>query len=359
MQHRGCLVLCLLFASLGSGCMFNGGMQVRAPAPEAESVLTGAGLDVQVVSVTANNLPQIRKPRIPAELTQLMVQSVPDYRLAVGDQLQVQLWFYPEITPPLQNANQYTVYADGTIKFPLVGYVRAAGKSLPEFQRDLERALSRYLKEPDVQIQVTKYQGRSIFVGGEVNRQGEYPLADKTMSLYQAIGLAGGLTAQADNQYIRLIRNQKRYDLDVSALEDAGYSLHRLYLRQGDTIQVMSRESKKAYVMGEVGKTTSVPIPEQKLSLTQLLAESQGINAQTAQSSKVYILRDRNPSEAVLYHLDLSNFANMSLANRFMIEPNDLIYVDASGLARWSRVVNLLLPSAAGLRTAQTIGNGN
>jgi polysaccharide export outer membrane protein len=52
----------------------------------------------------------------------------------------------------------------------------------------------------------------------------------------------------------------------------------------------------------------------------------------------------------------MSSLANIALAERFKMQPNDIVYVDASGLARWSRVLNLLLPSAqslAALSTAQ------
>lgn len=343
--------------ALLSGCMWNGGVR-PVPAPVEGWVPAAPGVQVQLIEVSAQTLPASIESTVAPEVAQLFQSAGSEYRLAVGDQVQIQLWAYPEITPATATTS-YTVYSDGRIKFPLVGAIRAANKTLAEFHRDLEQALSRYLREPDVQVQVLKYQGRSVFVGGEVNKQGEYPLADRATSLYQAIGLAGGLTVQADRQRVRLIRNQRAYDLNVPQLEKQGYSLHRLLLRQGDTVQVLSREDKKAYVMGEVGKTTSVPIPEQQLSLTQLITESQGLNTLTAHSARVYVLRNPQQDQATLYHLDLSNLANMTLASRFMVEPNDIVYVDATGLARWSRVVNLLLPSASGLRTAQTIGNGN
>lgn len=356
--HR--LSLGVLLASFClSGCMFSGGIKSALP-PSSADAPDPSGLNVQLIPLTAQTLPPVKQKIISPEVLRLLSQAAPAYRLAVGDQLQISAWALNELnSASAPTTVPYTIYSDGNVRVPMAGSVRAAGKTVSEFRRDLERALSRYIKKPDVQVQVAKYQGRSFFVGGEVVRQGEYPLMDQSISLYQAIGLAGGFGPGADRQRIALMRNQRLYDLDLNLLEKSGQSAHRIYMQQGDTLHVLSREDKKAYVMGEVGQTVAVSIPEQRLSLTQLIAESQGINPSTANPAKVYVLRDQSQDAAKLYQLDLSNFANMTLANRFLIEPNDVVYIDATGLARWNRVLSMLLPSASGVGAVQAISRGN
>ncbi len=45
-----------------------------------------------------------------------------------------------------------------------------------------------------------------------------------------------------------------------------------------------------------------------------------------------------------VYHLDLTSIADFGLANQFKMHSNDIVYVDASGLARWQRVINQMVP---------------
>ncbi|MFX6056029.1 polysaccharide biosynthesis/export family protein, partial [Acinetobacter baumannii] len=80
------------------------------------------------------------------------------YRLSPGDVLSIQLWAYPEITPPVSNisneqsvqANGYPIDQSGYIQFPLVGRYKAAGKTLAQVNRELHNQLARFLKNPDV-----------------------------------------------------------------------------------------------------------------------------------------------------------------------------------------------------------------
>jgi polysaccharide biosynthesis/export protein len=54
-----------------------------------------------------------------------------------------------------------------------------------------------------------------------------------------------------------------------------------------------------------------------------------------------------------VYHLDATSPVSMLLANQFELEPKDIVYLDAGGLVRFSRVLNLLLPLVnAGLTAA-------
>ena len=47
----------------------------------------------------------------------------------------------------------------------------------------------------------------------------------------------------------------------------------------------------------------------------------------------------------------------MILAEQFELQPKDVVYVDASSLANWNRVISLILPSAALLKTSKDMGN--
>jgi polysaccharide export outer membrane protein len=77
-----------------------------------------------------------------------------------------------------------------------------------------------------------------------------------------------------------------------------------------------------------------------------VLGEARGLNASTADAAKIYIVRD-NPDyqRTNIYYVDMRTITSFALANRFEMQPNDILYVDPTGLTRWNRVLSAILPS--------------
>ena len=51
-----------------------------------------------------------------------------------------------------------------------------------------------------------------------------------------------------------------------------------------------------------------------------------------------------------IYYVNLQTVTNLALANRFEMHPNDIVYVDPTGLTRWNRFINSILPSSNAIR---------
>lgn len=337
-----------------SGCAITSGLQTYDLPPEG-TYQTEAGTQVNVIKLTQKSLVDTKAaPSQYQNLQHLFNVHHPTYILNSGDTLSIYLWAHPEITPPINNittdlsvqSNGYQIDQQGYIQFPIIGRYKAAGKSLPQINQELYKLLGRYLKTPDVVVRVLSYQGQRFSVQGQVLKAGQFILSDQPISLYTALGMAGGVNTQfGDNTSITLVRQGTSYPLNTLALEKAGYSLHQLLIQANDTIYVNSRESQKIYVMGESGKNQSLILREQGMSLADALGESLGLNPLSASRNKIYIVRntaDRQMTE--IYHLDLTSIADFGLANQFAMQRNDIIYVDASGLARWQRVFNQVMP---------------
>jgi polysaccharide export outer membrane protein len=203
------------------------------------------------------------------------------------------------------------------------------------------------------------YQGQRFSVQGSVVKGGQFALSDQPISLYTALGMAGGInTQQGDSTSITLVRQGHTYQLNSIELEKAGFSLHNLLIQPNDTLYVNSRENQKIYVMGESGKNQSLPMRDQGMSLSDVLGESLGINPLSGSRSKIYVVRSNAMDNSTeVYHLDLSSIADFGLANKFKMRSNDIVYVDASGLARWQRVVNQVIPFSSLVNTANNLGN--
>lgn len=364
MKHYQTILVLALCIS-GTGCAITSGFQTY-DVPEEGSFQTDLGTSVDVIKITANNLPTIQSTAnaLPTgSLTSLFTQRSSIYTLSAGDILSIQLWNYPEIAPTTISNEQsvqaygYSIDQEGYIQFPLVGRYKASGKSLAQVNRELRSRLGQYLKNPDVVVRVLSYEGKRYSVQGSVTKGGQFFLSDQPVSVYTALGLAGGVTDKGDDTSLQLIRNGITYDLNSIALEKQGYSLHKLLIQPNDTLYVNSRENQKIYVMGESGKNQALEMRNQGMSLSDVLGESLGINPNSASASRIYVLRnDQQMHRTQLYHLNLLSFSDFGLANQFQMKKNDIVYIDATGLTRWQRVINQIIPFSNALYNIDRLG---
>lgn len=366
MKYYPYFLLCAL--SLGmTGCAITSGLQTY-DLPTEGVYKTDLGTAVNVVKLTQESLPAVQPAQvnIRQDYAHLFRASHKNYKLSAGDILSIYLWAYPDITPPVTSinneqsvqANGYQIDQSGYIQFPMIGRYKAAGKSLSQVNQELRGQLARYLKTPDVIVRVLSYQGQRFSVQGNVMRGGQFFLSDQPTSVYTALGLAGGVnTEKGDNTSITLVRQGQSYSLNNLELEKAGLSLHNLLIQPNDTLYVNSKENQKIYVMGESGQNKPVQLRDSTMSLSDVLGESLGLNPLSASRSKIYVVRS-NPNDygTEIYHLDLSSIGDFGLANQFKMRSNDIVYVDASGLARWQRVVNQMIPFSSVIYQMDSLG---
>jgi len=344
-------VACLLMISLVSGCSsINAGLQA-GELPPSGTFIAENGLHFNIQPLSLATLPPKQAVMPNANLAQLIRNSGrAEYRISEGDILSIILVGYPDITSA--GASGYPVDQQGFVQFPLVGRIKATGMSVPQFTANLQRQLQRYLRFSDPQVKITDYRGNKFFIDGEVNKSGEFAIADAPVSLYTAISMAGGVTSTGDSNSIVFNRKGTNYDIGMQSLRQLGTSANQIYLQDGDYIHVNSQDRNKVYVLGEFGQIEPVPIREQGISLAQVLGESKGLNSSTANAAKIYVVRDNlNTRSTDIYYVDMQTITSFALANRFEMRSNDIIYVDPTGLTRWNRVLSSILPSTSAIRS--------
>lgn len=354
-------IILLSFLVTASGCAVTSGLQTY-DLPAEGVYQTDLGTSVNVVRLTQDTVLSLQPAvqNIQQDYAHLFTQSHRNYSLSPGDILSIYLWAYPEISGSNTDPkNGYQIDQSGYIHFPIIGRYKAAGKSLSQVNRELRSQLSRYLKTPDVIARVSSYQGQRYSVQGNIENGGVYYLTDQPVSIYSALGMAGGINAQqGDNASITLIRHGRSYILNSIELERAGYSLHNLLIQPNDTIYVNARENQKIYVMGEAGKNQSLPMRAEGMNLADVLGESLGINPFTASRSKIYIVRYQpNNQMTEIYNLNLTSIGDFGLANQFKMRSNDIVYVDATGLVRWQRIINQIVPFSNAIYNFERLGN--
>ncbi|OUS12724.1 hypothetical protein A9Q89_04810 [Gammaproteobacteria bacterium 53_120_T64] len=159
------------------------------------------------------------------------------YRINPGDVLQVFVWNEERLN------REVLVGPAGAFRFPMVGEVQAGGSSASEIEQAITEGLGKYLKdEPVVTVSLLSIDGNKIYVLGQVARPGEFT-ANRRIDVLQALALAGGLTAFAAENEIKVLRRKADDALDVIPLRYAkikqGKELEsNIFLRSGDVVVV-------------------------------------------------------------------------------------------------------------------------
>lgn len=356
--------LFLAISILFTGCALTSGLQTY-DLPDEGFYKSEQGSELSVVKLNQENIYSISNiSNTNPNINFLFRNPSKEYHLTPGDVLSIQLWAYPELTPPIagQNSNQvlgFTIDQNGEVYLPLIGRIKLSGKTLTSSTLLLRNQYSKYLKHPDVIVRMLSYEGQRYFVNGQVEKSGQYNLNGQPISLYTALSQAGGVKVETgDNANIQLIRNGQTYNLNIFQLEQQGLSLHKLLIQPNDTIFVNTKQNQKLYVLGESNKTKSLELREQGMTLSDVLGESEGINPSSASAAKIYIMRtDLKTNYSTVYHLNLQDFGNFGLANQFQMHKNDIVYIDATGLTRWQRIIGQIVPFAGAVNTFQVIGN--
>lgn len=124
----------------------------------------------------------------------------------------------------------YVVSDHGTLQFPLIGEVTVKDKTLTEAADVIKEKLKQFVDEPLVIVKKLNFK---ITVLGEVTRPGSYPVYNESVTLLEALGLAGDINAFGNKTAVKIIRSDNKtprvilVDLtNASSLTQENYFLH-------------------------------------------------------------------------------------------------------------------------------------
>jgi polysaccharide biosynthesis/export protein len=162
-------------------------------------------------------------------------EATAGYHFNPGDLVRVSVWREEELD------RQALVQPDGTISFPLVGQIAAAGRTPQEVQGEIVKRIETYIPEPVVTVELLEARGNKVYVIGEVEHPGEYQLG-RPITAVQAISLAGGFTPFAGRGRIQILRRDASGDtsipFDYNAVADGKNLAGNIELLPGDTVIV-------------------------------------------------------------------------------------------------------------------------
>jgi polysaccharide biosynthesis/export protein len=156
------------------------------------------------------------------------------YRLNPGDKLEITVWEEEKLK------QEVVVLPDGTISFPLVGHVAAAGKTTEDLVKLLRERLTKFIPDSEINVRLLSTEGNLIYVTGEVKNPGKFVMKGPT-DVMQALSMAGGLTAFAKKNDIIVLRREadgrtKSLPFEYGDVEDGENIESNILLQSGDTI---------------------------------------------------------------------------------------------------------------------------
>ncbi len=156
------------------------------------------------------------------------------YVIGASDVIAVTVFKEPTLSGSL------LVRPDGMISMPLLGDVKASGRSPEQLADEITAKLKKFMQEPNVTVVLSQSNSKIVYLMGEVSKTGPVVMTPG-MTLLQAVATAGGLTPYANSRKIYILRNiaGKQEKIPVhykQALKGDGS--FNLTLDPGDTIVV-------------------------------------------------------------------------------------------------------------------------
>jgi len=200
----------------------------------------GAAVQALVLTVLACGGPGPAPPPPPP--------STSSVGLRPGDAVRVAIWREPDL------AGEYMVAPNGKVVFPLLGERDLVGLTADEVREHLTADYREYLNNPSVEVTVL----RRIAILGEVRTPGLYKV-DPTVTLTEALALAGGVSPTGNKDDVRLIREGA---VLVQSM-DENQVLGATAIESGDQI-VVGQQSwvrrNATFITAGVGAVTSIVV---------------------------------------------------------------------------------------------------
>jgi len=158
-----------------------------------------------------------------------------EYVIGPNDTLSVLFWRDKDMSADV------VVRPDGNITLPLLNDIQAAGLTPEQLRERILAEARRYIEDPSPTVVVKEINSRKVFITGQVEKPGPYPISEPTTVLH-LIAIAGGLKEFADGKKILVMRTDKgrqvAYTFDYRELLKGKNLRQNIELKPGDTVVV-------------------------------------------------------------------------------------------------------------------------
>jgi len=241
----------------------------------------------------------------------------PNYVVAPGDEVKINLWGYSEIRANL------VVDRDGNLTLPQAGPVAAAGLTFSELQQTIDNAYRRILNDFELNVTMGKLHTITVYVTGHAARPGAYAISSMA-TLIDVLSHAGGPSLSGSMRAIEVKRgNKKIATLDVYNLLLKGERKGDTRLAEGDVIFIPTVGPLVA-VAGNVKRPAIYELKGKENKLSDVISLAGGLTA-GAYKGRIQLVRVEHNTFRTAFESDL----NSPAAKVQILKDGDLLKIFA------------------------------
>lgn len=231
-------------------------MKLKSITLLRQSLIAAMAAGLLFISCISQNKVKLlqEKTKVPTE--QFDNPKNTTYRIQIGDNLYVKIYsvdpktskFFQTDFPNLMNPtylylNSYSVDQFGFINFSFIDKMYVKGLTVVEVKDLIQKTLNEYFKEATVVVRLVNFE---VTVLGEVNNPGSFTVYKDQVTLFQALGLAGGVKDFGNVKKVKLVRqtqtgsNMYSLNLTSSKILESPY----FYMMPNDVVYVEPMNSK-------------------------------------------------------------------------------------------------------------------
>jgi len=249
----------------------------------------------------------------------------------------------------------------GSIDVPYAGSIAVIDKSVQQIRQVLLKRFSRKAIDPEINVEIRETSSLGVSVLGAVAIPGRITIPPQGVKLLDLLALAGGVPHALWENSLTITRGDSSETLAIDRI--FAQTANNIVVLPGDTIQV-DYAPRKFAVYGAIAKPGNIVVNNPEPRLSDLLAESGGLNDMQAEASSVFVFRPTDKAskaptiEATAYRLDFSRPDAFLLASQFEIASTDIVYVATADASKFRKFVRtLLLPFLGSTGSLQNLGN--
>jgi len=270
-------------------------------------------------------------------LAPLSLARADEYILGSGDVVEISVWGHSDLSRIV------TIRPDGKLSLPLIDEVMATGLTPKQLDEKITEILSEHIPEPKVTVIVMEFKSKKIYVVGEVNKAGVYPIFGKTM-LLEAISMAGGVKPEANLKKGTILRpDEGVLNVDFYKLLVRGDMSENILLRSGDTIFLPNSKENMVYVLGEVLHPGLYPIGE-KLTFLEAVSLAGSTTSDASPRYAEVVRGDLKNPEIIKVNLE-QIIRKGEIDKDILLKPGDVVYLPKSDMAEFNKVLKSILPT--------------
>lgn len=343
-----------------------------------------SSIGIQVVDVNDDVARRLLSLQLAGDFSKTLGEhATTSQQLGAGDVIEVSIWEAPPALlfgtsstdgRPNTTSNarvtalpDQTIDSNGNVRIPFVGPIRAAGRTPEELGMAITERLKGKANQPQTLVRLVQNTTSYVTIVGDVNSSKRMPLTPSGERILDALASAGGVRQPIEKMTLQVTRGKTVQSLPLETIiRDPRQNVP---LQPGDVVTALYQPNSFT-ALGATGKNEEINFEAQGITLAQALGRMGGLNDSRSDAQGVFIFRFEkanalqwplqpvktapNGLVPVVYRVNLKDPNSFFVAQSFMMDNKDVVYVSNAPIAELQKFLNVIFSVAYPVMTTVT-----